>query len=65
MPGVAVRVVDYDVPGRDGEVVTLVTSVTAYQDLPAPKLAAAYHQRWEIDSGSQPRSPGKTVLIVS
>jgi Insertion element 4 transposase N-terminal/Transposase DDE domain len=46
LPGMAVRVVDYDVPGRDGEVVTLVTSVLDYQDLPAPDLAAAYHERW-------------------
>jgi hypothetical protein len=49
MPGLPVRVVDYDVPGRGSEVVTLVTSITTYQDLPAPDLAAAYHQRWEIE----------------
>jgi Insertion element 4 transposase N-terminal/Transposase DDE domain len=49
LPGLHVRVVDYDVPGRGGEVVTLVTSITDYQDTPAPELAAAYHQRWEIE----------------
>jgi hypothetical protein len=49
MPGIPVRAVDYDVPGRDGEVVTLITSVLDYQDLPAPDLAAAYHERWEIE----------------
>ena len=50
LPGIHVRVIDYDVPGRGGgEVITVVTSVTAYQDLPAPDLAAAYHQRWEIE----------------
>jgi len=49
LPGMAVRVVDYDVPGRGGEVVTLVTSILDHQDTPAPDLAAAYHQRWEIE----------------
>jgi Insertion element 4 transposase N-terminal/Transposase DDE domain len=46
LPGLHVRVVDYDVPGRGGEVVTLVTSICDHQDTPAPELAAAYHQRW-------------------
>jgi hypothetical protein len=49
LPGMHVRVVDYDVPGRGGEVVTLVTSILDHQDAPAPDLAAAYHQRWEIE----------------
>ena len=49
LPGLHVRVVDYDIPGRGGEVVTLVTSITDHQDTPAPELAAAYHQRWEIE----------------
>ena len=49
LPGFHVRVVDYDVPGRGGEVITLVTSITDHQDAPAPELAAAYHQRWEIE----------------
>jgi hypothetical protein len=49
LPGLHVRVVDYDVPGRGGEVVTLVTSILDHQDTPAPELAAAYHQRWEIE----------------
>jgi hypothetical protein len=50
MPGVPVRVVDYTVPGRgSGEVFTVVTSALDYQDLPAPELAAAYHERWEIE----------------
>jgi Insertion element 4 transposase N-terminal/Transposase DDE domain len=48
LPGMHVRVVDYDVPGR-GEVVTLVTSILDHQDAPAPDLAAAYQQRWEIE----------------
>ena len=50
LPGLHVRVVDYDVPGRGkGELFTVVTSVLDYQELPAPDLAAAYHQRWEIE----------------
>lgn len=50
MPGIPVRVVDYSVPGRgSGEVFTVVTSITSYQDAPAPELAAAYHQRWEAE----------------
>ena len=50
LPGLHVRVIDYDVPGRgNGELFTIVTSVTSHEDLPAPDLAAAYHQRWEIE----------------
>jgi hypothetical protein len=50
LPGLHVRVIDYDVPGRgQGEVFTVVTSVTDYQELPAPEIAAAYHERWEIE----------------
>jgi Insertion element 4 transposase N-terminal/Transposase DDE domain len=49
LPGIHVRVVDYDVPGRGGEVTTVVTSVLDFQELPAPDLAAAYCQRWEIE----------------
>jgi hypothetical protein len=50
LPGMHVRVVDYDIPGRgSGELCTIVTSVTDHQDLPAPEIAAAYHQRWEIE----------------
>jgi hypothetical protein len=50
LPGLHIRVIDYDVPGRGkGELFTVVTSVLDYQELPAPDLAAAYHQRWEIE----------------
>jgi hypothetical protein len=50
MPGLPVRVVDYTLPGRGGgEVVTVVTSILGHQDAPAPELAAAYHERWEIE----------------
>jgi hypothetical protein len=51
LPGVHVRVVDYDVPGRGdkGEVITVVTSVAGHEDMTAADLAAAYHERWEIE----------------
>src|SRR5262249_45089778 len=50
LPGIHVRVVDYDVPGRgSGEITTVVTSVLDFRDLPAPEIAAAYCQRWEIE----------------
>jgi Insertion element 4 transposase N-terminal/Transposase DDE domain len=50
MPGLPVRVVDYQVPGHgSGEVFTVVTSILDYQDTPAPDLAAAYCQRWETE----------------
>lgn len=51
LPGIHVRVLDYDVPGRgSGEIFTVVTSVTSHEDLPAPDLAAAYHERWEEET---------------
>ena len=48
LPGMHVRVVDYDVPGRGekNEVITIVASVLDHQDMPAADLAAAYHERW-------------------
>jgi transposase IS4-like protein/DDE family transposase len=51
LPGMHVRVVDYDVPGRGdkGEVITVVTSVTDHQDMTAADLAAAYRERWEVE----------------
>jgi len=50
LPGAHVRVVDYDVPGRGrGDVITVITSVLDHEDLTAADLAAAYHQRWEIE----------------
>ena len=48
LPGLHVRVTDYDVPGGK-EIITVITNVLDYQELPAPELAAAYHQRWEIE----------------
>ena len=50
LPGMHVRVTDYDVPGRGkGEVFTVVTSILDPEELPAPEIAAACHERWEIE----------------
>jgi hypothetical protein len=70
LPGIPVRVVDYDVPGRGekNEIFTIITSVTDHQDLPAPDLAAAYHQRWEIELAFgeiETRQRGPAVILRS
>lgn len=51
--GVIVRVVEYDIPDREGngtgELICLITSILDPQDVPAIELAAAYHERWEFE----------------
>jgi hypothetical protein len=50
LPGMYVRVVDYQVAGHsDGELFTLVTTIVDPEEMAAPELAAAYHERWEIE----------------
>jgi hypothetical protein len=51
LPGYYVRVVDYEIADRgDGEeIITLVTNITDPGEIPAVELAAAYHQRWEVE----------------
>ena len=48
------RVVEYDVPDRDGngtgELIVLLTTITDPADAHADELAAAYHQRWEEET---------------
>lgn len=48
-----VRVIDYQITDRPGrqtdEVIRLITSILDPADTPAIELAAAYHQRWEIE----------------
>src|SRR5712691_11681031 len=65
-----VRVVEYEVPDRDGdgkgEVIALVTTITEMTAAPAPLLARAYHQRWEHETGNAQlktylRGPGKVL----
>jgi hypothetical protein len=49
-----VRVVEYDIPDRLGdgkhETIRLITSILDPDEAPAIELAAAYHERWEIES---------------
>jgi hypothetical protein len=69
-----VRVVEYEVPDRDGdgksEVIALVTTITQMTAAAAPLLAEAYHQRWEHETGNAQlrtflRGPGKVLRSKS
>jgi len=64
------RVIEYDVPDRDGngtgELIVLLTTITDPADAGADELAAAYHQRWEQETGHDQlkthlRGPGKVL----
>ncbi len=61
------RVIEYDVPGRgSGERITLVTTITSPAQATAADLAAAYHQRWEHETGNAQlkttlRGPGRVL----
>jgi len=52
--GHLVRVVDYDVPDRDGngsgDLITVMTSILDPAEATAQELAAAYHERWEVEN---------------
>ncbi len=65
-----VRVVEYDVPDRDGngtgELIVLLTTIDDPAQARADELAAAYHQRWEEETGNDQlkthlRGPGKVL----
>jgi Insertion element 4 transposase N-terminal len=73
-PGKAryVRVIEYEVPDRDGqdELITLVTTITDLREAPAAVLAAAYHDRWEHEAANAQlktflRGPGKILRSQS
>ncbi|HEY6312460.1 MAG TPA: IS4 family transposase [Streptosporangiaceae bacterium] len=75
-PGKArdVRVVEYEVPDRDGggedEVIALITTILDFREAPARALAAAYHERWEHETGNRQlktylRGPGKILRSQS
>jgi hypothetical protein len=51
LPGIYVRAVDYEITDRgDGEeIITLVTNITDPEEIAAVELAAAYHERWEVE----------------
>jgi Insertion element 4 transposase N-terminal/Transposase DDE domain len=64
------RVIEYDVPDRagngTGELIALLTTVTDPDDARADELAAAYHQRWEEETGNDQlethlRGPGRML----
>ena len=47
---VIVRTVEYEITDRpDSEVYRLITTITDWQAVLAPDLAACYHQRWEFE----------------
>jgi len=65
-----VRVIEYEVPGRDGdgkgELIALVTTITDPRQAPAAVLAQAYHERWEHETGNDQlkthlRGPGRIL----
>jgi hypothetical protein len=67
-----VRVVEYEVPDRDGqdELIALVTTITDLREAPAAVLAAAYQQRWEHEAANAQlktflRGPGKILRSQS
>lgn len=49
-----VRVIEYSIPGSEandpGELICLITTILDHTDTAAIELAAAYHQRWEIEN---------------
>ena len=47
---VTVRAVDYQITDRpDSEIYRLITTITDWQAVLAPDLAACHHQRWEFE----------------
>jgi hypothetical protein len=65
-----VRVIEYDVPDREGdgkdELLALVTTITDFRAATAQALAGAYHQRWEHETGNAQlktclRGPGRVL----
>ena len=67
-----VRVIEYEVPDRDGEneLIALVTTITDPLEAPAAALAAAYHHSWEHESANAQlknflRGPGRILRSQS
>jgi Insertion element 4 transposase N-terminal len=65
-----VRVIEYDVPDREGngtgELIVLLTTIIDPAAARADELAAAYHERWEEETGNDQlkthlRGPGKVL----
>jgi hypothetical protein len=69
-PAHLVRVIEYDVPDREGngtgELIVLLSTITAPAHARADELAAAYHQRWEEETANDQlkthlRGPGRIL----
>ena len=67
-----VRVIEYEIPDRDGddELIALVTTITDLRDAPAAALASAYYQRWEHETANAQlktflRGPGRVLRSQS
>jgi hypothetical protein len=67
-----VRVVEYEIPGRDGdgELIALITTITDPALASAQELAESYCQRWEEETGNDQlktclRGPGKVLRSKS
>lgn len=69
-----VRVIEYQIPGRDGdgnsELIALITTITDPALASAQELAEAYHQRWEEETGNDQlkthlRGPGSVLRSKS
>jgi hypothetical protein len=69
-----VRVVEYQVPDRAGtgndELIALITTILDLREATAAALAAAYHERWEHETGNAQlktylRGPGKVLRSQS
>lgn len=65
-----VRVIEYDVPDRDGngtgELIALITTIIDPAQARADELAAAYHDRWEEETANDQlkthlRGPGRVL----
>ena len=68
------RVIEYEIPGREGdgsgELIALITTITDPAAAPAAELAQAYCQRWEEETGNDQlktclRGPGKVLRSKS
>jgi hypothetical protein len=71
---VPVRVIEYDVPDRDGsgtgETIRLITTIADPAAATALTLAGTYHQRWEHETGNDQikthlRGPGRVLRSKS
>jgi hypothetical protein len=69
-----VRVIEYEVPDRDGdgngELIALITTITDPGTAAAVLLAQAYHERWEHETGNDQlkthlRGPGRVLRSKS